>query len=75
MFAAHRSLLAPGIEMAAASKNYGSSGEFAFVPVALGFILGAAFVYASDLVISHSGVDSPVAFCESYIFYFYLQTV
>ena len=50
--------------MAAASKNYGSSGQFAFVPVALGFILGAAFVYASDLVISHTGIDSPTAFCK-----------
>jgi hypothetical protein len=25
----HRSLLAPGIEMAAASKNYGSTGQVA----------------------------------------------
>ena len=47
--------------MAAASKNYGSSGQFAFVPVAVGFVLGAAFVYASDLVISHAGVHSPLA--------------
>ena len=54
-------MLAPGIEMAAASKNYGSSGQFAFVPVAVGFVLGAAFVYASDLVISHAGVHSPLA--------------
>ena len=39
--------MAPGIEMAAASKNYGATGQFAFIPVAVGFVLGAAFVYAS----------------------------
>jgi len=33
--------------MAADSKNYGATGQFAFIPVAVGFVLGAAFVYAS----------------------------
>ena len=54
------SLLAPAIEMAEQSGSYGAEGEFAFVPVAIGFFLGAAFVYAADLVMSHLGVSSPL---------------
>lgn len=44
--ASYWSLLAPAIEMAEDSGKYGS---FAFVPVAVGFTLGAAFVYFADL--------------------------
>lgn len=44
------SLLAPAIELAESSGDYGSDGRFAFVPVALGFLLGAVFVYATDRV-------------------------
>lgn len=44
--ASYWSLLAPAIEMAEASGEYGS---FAFLPVAVGFTLGAAFVYLADL--------------------------
>lgn len=40
------SLLAPAIEIAE-----GSYGNFAFVPVAVGFLLGALFVYAMDKLI------------------------
>lgn len=47
--ASYWSLLAPAIDMAEDSGKYGS---FAFVPVALGFILGAAFVYAADVLMS-----------------------
>lgn len=46
MAASYWSLLAPAIEMAEDSGKYGS---FAFVPVAVGFSLGAAFVYFADL--------------------------
>ena len=56
--ASYWSLLAPAIEMAAENPTYGET--FAFVPVAIGFFLGAAFVYGSDVFMSHAGVDSPV---------------
>ncbi|CDQ73184.1 unnamed protein product [Oncorhynchus mykiss] len=45
--ASYWSLLAPAIDMAEDSGKYGS---FAFVPVAVGFALGAAFVYLADLM-------------------------
>lgn len=57
--ASYWSLLAPAIEMAAESKTYGPEGEFAFVPVAVGFLVGAAFVYATDMLISSLGIQSP----------------
>lgn len=37
------SLLAPAIELAEADM-----GSFAFIPVAIGFAAGSAFVYAAD---------------------------
>lgn len=46
------SLLAPAIEMAEQSGLYGVNGEFAFVPVAAGFFLGALFVYIVDVFLS-----------------------
>lgn len=59
--ASYWSLLAPGIEMAAASGMYGADGQFAFIPVGVGFILGAVFVYMSDVVLSYTGVQSPLS--------------
>ena len=56
--ASYWSLLAPAIEMASENETYGE--EFAFVPVAIGFFLGAVFVYGSDLFMSHAGVESPI---------------
>lgn len=57
--ASYWSLLAPAIEMASESPTYGET--YAFVPVAIGFFLGAMFVYASDVFMSHTGLDaSPV---------------
>lgn len=53
--ASYWSLLAPAIEMAEMSGNYGAKGEWAFVPVAVGFGLGAAFVYGADLLLPHLG--------------------
>ena len=41
--ASYWSLLAPAIDMAAESPTYGE--QFAFIPVAIGFFLGAVFVY------------------------------
>ncbi|XP_051792303.1 zinc transporter ZIP11-like isoform X2 [Erpetoichthys calabaricus] len=45
--ASYWSLLAPAIEMAEESGKYGA---FAFFPVAVGFLLGATFVYGADLL-------------------------
>lgn len=52
------SLLAPAIELAESTGMYGSKGEFAFLPVAAGFMLGAIFVYGCDKVISYLGINS-----------------
>lgn len=57
--ASYWSLLAPAIEMATESKIYGADGEYAFVPVAVGFLIGAAFVYGTDVLISSLGIQSP----------------
>ncbi|XP_026079040.1 zinc transporter ZIP11 isoform X2 [Carassius auratus] len=51
--ASYWSLLAPAIEMAEDSGKY---GDFAFVPVAVGFALGALFVYIADLMMPVLGV-------------------
>lgn len=53
--ASYWSLLAPAIDMAEDSGKYGA---FAFVPVAVGFTLGAAFVYFADLVMPMMGVEA-----------------
>ncbi|CAG9859586.1 unnamed protein product [Phyllotreta striolata] len=53
------SLLSPAIEQASESKLYGQKGEYAFVPVAAGFLLGALFVYGADKLITVLGVSSP----------------
>ncbi|KAJ3607906.1 hypothetical protein NHX12_024957 [Muraenolepis orangiensis] len=53
--ASYWSLLAPAIDMAEDSGKYGA---FAFVPVAVGFTLGAAFVYLADLVMPMLGVGA-----------------
>ncbi|NXD10125.1 S39AB protein, partial [Nothocercus nigrocapillus] len=54
--ASYWSLLAPAIEMA---EESGSFGAFAFFPVAVGFALGAAFVYFADLLIPVLGFSGP----------------
>ncbi|KAL4648668.1 zinc transporter ZIP11 isoform X3 [Arapaima gigas] len=51
--ASYWSLLAPAIDMAEDSGKYGA---FAFVPVAVGFTFGAAFVYFADLMMPVLGV-------------------
>ncbi|XP_012139442.1 zinc/iron regulated transporter-related protein 48C isoform X2 [Megachile rotundata] len=57
--ASYWSLLAPAIEMASKSNIYGAEGEYAFVPVGVGFLVGAAFVYGTDALISSLGIQSP----------------
>ena len=51
--ASYWSLLAPAIEMAEQSGYYGSEGQWAFVPVAVGFALGALFVYSTDVLLPY----------------------
>ena len=63
--ASYWSLLDPAVEMAEQSSTYGENGEFAFIPVAIGFFLGAAFVYAADVLMDRLGVHSPLALVMS----------
>uniref|UniRef100_A0A2K5JXH5 Solute carrier family 39 member 11 n=1 Tax=Colobus angolensis palliatus TaxID=336983 RepID=A0A2K5JXH5_COLAP len=50
--ASYWSLLAPAVEMATSSGGFGA---LAFFPVAVGFTLGAAFVYLADLLMPYLG--------------------
>lgn len=52
------SLLAPAIELAESSGTYGRNGEYAFIPVAGGFLLGSIFVFVTDKIISYLGINS-----------------
>lgn len=56
--ASYWSLLSPAIEMAEQSKVYGEEGEYAFIPVSIGFLLGAIFVFGADVLISKMGLHS-----------------
>lgn len=64
--ASYWSLLSPAIEMAEISKIYGENGQFAFVPVGIGFLLGAIFVFAADSLISRLGVQSSTVVIGKY---------
>ncbi|CAH1398766.1 unnamed protein product [Nezara viridula] len=57
--ASYWSLLGPAIEMAKESNVYGASGQYAFIPACLGFLLGASFTFAADVLISKMGIESP----------------
>ncbi|XP_065659559.1 zinc transporter ZIP11 isoform X2 [Hydra vulgaris] len=57
--ASYWSLLAPAIEMAVKSGYYGSEGQYAFGPVALGFLLGGVFVLLSDMCLPHFSKKDP----------------
>ncbi|XP_062826930.1 zinc transporter ZIP11 isoform X2 [Anolis carolinensis] len=54
--ASYWSLLAPAIELAEDSEKFGA---FAFFPVAVGFTLGAAFVYFADVLLPWLGISEP----------------
>jgi len=56
--ASYWSLLAPAIEMAETSGSYGKDGRFAFIPVSVGFILGAVFVFGADKLLPILGLES-----------------
>jgi zinc transporter 11 len=51
--ASYWSLLAPAIELANRSGIY---GRYTFLPISLGFAAGAAFIYATDLLLPLLGV-------------------
>ncbi|KXJ12159.1 zinc transporter ZIP11 [Exaiptasia diaphana] len=57
--ASYWSLLSPAIELAEKSPLYGNNGQLAFLPVSIGFALGAAFVYAADVILPYLGLDKP----------------
>merc|ERR1712135_96477 len=52
------SLLSPAIEVAETSGMYGESGEYAYAPVAVGFFLGAMFVYLTDILMTYFKIGS-----------------
>lgn len=69
--ASYWSLLDPAIEMAESSGLYGTEGQYAFIPVAVGFAFGALFVHISDEImqyfnITSSGIISGQLFILSY---------
>lgn len=55
MAASYWSLLAPSLEMAEESGNY---GDYAFLPAVIGFFLGSLFVYVTDVLITTYGLQS-----------------
>jgi zinc transporter, ZIP family len=57
--ASYWSLLAPAIEMAEASGLYGE--KWAFVPAAIGFALGALFLYFLDKIIPHLHLNAKLS--------------
>lgn len=62
--ASYWSLLEPALEMAAGLNTYGDKGQWAFLPVSIGFFFGAAFVFGADKVMSRTGVTSPLDFVD-----------
>ena len=51
--ASYWSLLSPAIQMAEESGVYGKDGQWAFAPVAVGFVLGALSVFGADRLIPY----------------------
>ena len=66
--ASYWSLLAPAIEMAEHSGTYGESGEHAYIPAAIGFFLGALFVYTADQIMSYYNVGATSLMLGNLIF-------
>jgi len=63
--ASYWSLLDPAVEMASSLPMYGDQGQLAWIPVAVGFFLGAAFVYGADVVMTHVGIHSAADIVKS----------
>ena len=56
--ASYFSLLAPAIEFAQTSGQYGETGTWSFVPASIGVLLGGMFVYLSERLLPHSETDT-----------------
>lgn len=56
--ASYFSLLAPAIEFAKESGQYGENGTWSFVPACIGVLLGGLFVHLSDRLLPHSETDT-----------------
>lgn len=56
--ASYWSLLEPAIQMCEESGSYGENGQYAFLPVALGFLFGAVFVFGTDKFLDYLGINS-----------------
>lgn len=86
--ASYWSLLAPAIEMAEVSGYYGKDGKFAFIPVSVGFVFGAVFVYGADklmpllvsldnlfsinIFVFHKKVHFCITYVPNYIFFIFI---
>ena len=71
--ASYWSLLAPAIEMAENSGMYGASGEYSFIPVAIGLFFGALFVYGADEIMHHFKIGTTeilLGTVYNFLFYF-----
>lgn len=72
MAASYWSLLAPSIEMAEQSGEY---GDYAFLPAAIGFLIGSLFVCATDVLITVFGLQSAsVMLGKSSVCHFHYNT-
>ncbi|GAB1610846.1 zinc transporter ZIP11-like isoform X3 [Argonauta hians] len=58
--ASYWSLLDPAVDTARTSGTYGQNGEYAFVPVTIGFVLGSLFVCLADIFMSSTS-SSPTS--------------
>lgn len=65
--ASYWSLLQPAIDMCKESKAYGENGEYAFVPVAGGFLFGAVFVFGTDRFLDYLGISSTNMMISEYL--------
>lgn len=68
--ASYWSLLEPAIEMCKTSGTYGEEGQYAFVPVAAGFLFGAVFVFGTDKFLDYLGINSTNMMISKWNFYF-----
>jgi zinc transporter ZupT len=57
--ASYWSLLAPAVELTKTSGYWSGNALLEIIPVTLGFLLGALFVYLADGILDSMGVSSP----------------
>lgn len=71
--ASYWSLLEPAIEMCKDSGVYGTNGQFAFIPVAAGFLFGAVFVFGTDKFLDYLGINSANMMMSEYFLLFFFS--